>query len=465
MNKFASASPTVRITPTVVKRWAMARTYVTRLNWKVARVAGAILLCLSGMAMAQAGQLDSSFGAGGIFITHDTQSFDAVADAVALQSDGKIVIGGELSSLAGVLRLTANGVLDSSFGSGGMVTINVPGALGGGVQVIGVAIQPDGKIVAGISTANSDGEESFSLARLNANGSLDTTFGSSGIVTSLPFGQGRSPTVLALQPDGKILLAGDGIMARYNPTGQLDSTFGSSGLALLAAQSVTAIALQPNGQILIAGGGPARGAFPPSVQTLSVAGLIARYNPNGSLDTTFGSSGQAASVAAASAIVVQVDGRIVVAGSINSRLVAPPAPNDTGFGLVRYNPNGSIDTTFGRRGAVITDFGKSAPLAETFALALQSDGEIIAAGVAGQFPGISRSTPSSFALARYTNAGPLDTSFGSGGKVTTAFGSNTALISAMVLQSDGKIVVAGNSGTAVQQNFVNNIAVARYLGH
>lgn len=234
-------------------------------------------------------------------------------------------------------------------------------------------------------------------------------------------------------------------------------------MAVLTAFPVTAIALQPNGQILIAAGGPARDTFPPSVLTLSVAGLIARYNPNGSLDATFGTSGQTATLAVASAIAVQGDGKIVVAGGIKSKLLPPPAGNDTGFGMVRYTPSGSIDTTFGNRGVVITDFGPSAPLAEPFALTLQSNGDIIAAGVAGQQPGVVQSTPSSFALARYLSTGQLDTSFGSGGKVTTAFGANTASISALVLQSDGKIVVAGNSGSAVQQSFVNNIAVARYL--
>jgi len=445
------------------KRGGMTPRSMEHITRTAVQINCAVLICFSGLAMAQAGRLDATFGIGGTFVTHDTQSFDAVADAVALQRDGKIVVAGEINSLAGVLRLNTNGALDTSFGSGGAVTINVPSGLGGGVQVIGVAIQPDSKIVAGISTINSDGSESFSLARLVPNGSMDTAFGTAGIACTFPFGQQRSPTVLALQQDGKILLAGDGIMARYDTNGQLDATFGSGGLAVLTAFPVTAIALQPNGQILIAAGGPARDTFPPSVLTLSVAGLIARYNPNGSLDATFGTSGQTASLAAASAIAVQGDGKIVVAGSIKSRLLPPPAGNDTGFGMVRYTPSGSIDTTFGNHGVVITDFGPSAPLAEPFALTLQSNGDIIAAGVAGQQPGVVQSTPSSFALARYLSTGQLDTSFGSGGKVTTAFGANTASISALVLQSDGKIVVAGNSGSAVQQSFVNNIAVARYL--
>jgi uncharacterized delta-60 repeat protein len=449
----------------VEKARTVFQSHLGRGRWKTAQVAAAILIGLSGMAMAQTARLDSTFASGGIFLTHDTQAFDAVADAVALQSDGKIVVGGEISSLAGVLRLDTNGTLDSNFGTGGMVTINVPSGLGGGVQVVGVAIQIDGKIIAGISTINSGGPKSFSLARLNPNGSLDNSFGSAGLVTTSLFGQQRSPTVIALQPDGRILLAGDGVMARYESNGQLDSGFGSSGFALLTAFSVRAIALQANGQILVGSGGPARDTFPPSTQTSSVAGVIARYNPNGSLDNSFGGIGQVASVVPVSAIAVQSDGRIIAAGGITAKLVAPPAGNDTGFGLVRYNPNGSIDLTFGRRGVVITDFGQSGPLAEAFALALQPNGDIVAAGVAGQKPVGFQSAPSSFGLARYTSIGLLDTSFGSVGRVTTSFGTNTASISALVLQSDGKIVVAGNSGASSQQSFVNNIVVARYLAN
>jgi uncharacterized delta-60 repeat protein len=447
--------------------WTTAHAWLGRVSRDVAILSCSLLLCLD-VAVAQAGQLDTTFGTGGIFITHDAQAFDAAAEAIALQTDGRIVVAGEIGSLAGVLRLNINGMLDLTFGTGGMVNVNVPSGLGGGVQVIGVAIQTDGKIVAGISTVNSGGSKAFLLARLEANGALDSSFGGTGLVTTLPFGRQLSPTVLALQPDGKILLAGDGAMARYDTTGQLDATFGTSGIAVLSVRSVTAIALQSNGQILIAGGGPARDSFPPApiFQTLSIAGLISRYNSNGSIDTTFGAAGQAASVAAASAIAVQSNGKIVVAGSIIAKLAAPPTGSSAGFGLVRYNANGSIDTTFGTRGVAITIFS-GAPATEPLALALQSNGDILAGGVAGQMPANASSSapaPSSFALARYLNTGQLDTTFGSGGRVTTAFGSNTASISALAVQSNGNIVAIGNSDTNVQGSFVNNIAVARYLG-
>jgi uncharacterized delta-60 repeat protein len=188
-----------------------------------------------------------------------------------------------------------------------------------------------------------------------------------------------------------------------------------------------------------------------------------RLNPNGTLDKTFGLFGQIASVtsggvcdttgvAFVSGIVLQTDGKFIVAGAITSQFVNPPGSNRTGFGLVRYNPNGSIDTTFGTRGGVLTNFGSN-PNATAFALAIQSNGDIIAAGQAG----------SSLALSRYTNAGKPDTTFGAGGTVTTSLGSNPAAISSLALQSDGKIVAAGAIFSVSTAGFRAQAAVARYL--
>ena len=125
-----------------------------------------------------------------------------------------------------------------------------------------------------------------------------------------------------------------------------------------------------------------------------------------------------------------------MAGSFPTSVGTPPAANSYGVALTRYNGNGSVDTTFGSHGGVVTPFSGNTD-AVAFALAIQSNGDIVAAGQAGsQAP----DGPSSFALARFTASGQLDTSFGSNGKVTTAFGSNTAFVSAVLIQSDGKIV-------------------------
>ncbi|HXM23341.1 MAG TPA: hypothetical protein VN948_18945 [Terriglobales bacterium] len=429
------------------------------------------LLFLSGVVLARAGDLDKTFGNGGLFTTSLTQASVTLDNKITVQSDGKVIVAGQIQNHATLIRLKTDGTLDSSFGTGGVVTLNF---LIHDPAVVGMAIQSDGKIVAAISSI--DTSPSPLVARFNTDGSLDTTFGSGGSANLTIVGA----TALALQPDGKILVAAGSnpqfltappAMTRLNPNGQLDTSFGTSGVAVLFGPSTTAMALQADGKILIASGTlwiaaqSGYPAFPTGLIGVPLPGLIARYNTNGRIDKSFGISGQTACLASASAIALQSDGRIVVGGSITSQLAPPPAGNDAGFGLVRYNRNGTIDSSFGQHGVVITGFAKAGPLASSFALAVQSNGDIIAAGQVGQGVDISGNPgPSSFALARYTSAGKLDTTFGSGGKVVTTLGStNTSFISALTLQADGKIVVAGNSEFNTAQGFVNNFAVARYL--
>jgi uncharacterized delta-60 repeat protein len=237
-----------------------------------------------------------------------------------------------------------------------------------------VAIQSDGKIVAA-GTGIPGGEQ---VARFNTNGSLDTTFGTAGVAALQLNG-----ALLALQSNGKIIVAGQGpgnswnFLARLNSNGQLDSAFGSGGLAPLQTFGSDAIALQADGKILVA----------------SSTGSLARYNNNGSVDKTFGIFGQAASIASPSAIAVQSDGKILVAGTDTSKVSA--SGNSIGFGLVRFNTDGSIDTTFGTHGGAITGFSKTTAT-NAFAVTLQPNGDIVAAGQAGN----SNPLTEAFALAR-----------------------------------------------------------------
>jgi uncharacterized delta-60 repeat protein len=216
-----------------------------------------------------------------------------------------------------------------------------------------------------------------------------------------------------------------------------------------------AIAVPSDGKILIASSS--------QVISLNTDGIIARFNPNGTLDKTFGLFGQVSSVAsggffgpsavaAVSSIVLQADGKFIVAGTLASKLINPPGSNRTGFGLIRYNRNGSIDTSFGTAGGVLTTFGSN-PNATAFALAIESNGDIIAAGQAG----------SSLALSRYSSAGKLDATFGSSGTVTTSLGSNASSISSLAIQSDGKIVAAGSIFSLANAQSQAQAAVARYL--
>ena len=398
----------------------------------------AAVVSASTMVLAQAGHLDRTFGANGIFTLSLANS---QANAVALQSDGKIVVAGQLGNKSGLIRLNTTGSLDNTFGSGGVVVVN---HFGGDINqvIVGMAIQSDGKIVAAATGVPQGGQ----VARFNTNGTLDTTFGSNGIATL-----SLNAALLALQTDGKIIVSGGGaVMARLNTNGQPDTTFGTGGVAALADFGSSSIALQADGKILIGSGG-----FPPLpvLNPLGAAGSVTRYNTNGSLDKTFGIFGQAAATAAPSAIAVQSDGKILTAGAQAGKVAVHG--NTLGFGLARYNTDGSIDTTFGSHGGDVTTFPNTS-LTGALALALQSNGDIVAAGEAGNVT--ASAIFEAFALARYAATGKLDAAFGTGGRVTTSFGSNAdAFITSIVLQSDGKIVVAGTNGGG-------SFEVARYLG-
>jgi uncharacterized delta-60 repeat protein len=333
----------------------------------------------------------------------------------------------------------APGDLDPTFGSQGTVETQI--ATGG--WITGLAIQLDGKIVAGGIAHPAD----FALARYEANGSLDRDFGSGGIVTGPP-GNARG---LALQPDGKILLAGNRVLsprsfftiARYRPDGSLDSTFGSDGVVTGPDGGADALALQADGKIVVVGTEPESYAF-----------KLVRLNSDGTLDSSFGSNGSVqtllGSVAEASAVIVQPDGRILAAGASAPGNPppppppppAPPPPPPPGpppepwrMTIARYNADGSLDTSFGSGGIVTTPVGYAARIE---ALALQPDGKIVTGGVAGDTAYGDRHP----ALARYGTDGALDSTFGSHGIVKTTI-DPSGNSSGLALQQDGMIVIAG----------------------
>lgn len=385
------------------------------------------------LAMAQAGALDKSFGNGGIFLGQGAGLSNTTAAALAIQNDGDILVAGGSNGLVAAVRLTPNGTLDSSFGKGGLATVNL--GHGGGFSAVGAVVQSDGQIVLAISNVNADDALVLELARLNPDGTLDSSFGINGILTLVR--GGPNSEVLAQQADGKILVAGGELMVRINPDGSLDSTFGTNGFATLIA-GAGGIAFQPNSQIVVG---------------------ASRYNGNGGLDTGFGILGRAPSLAPVSPVRLQSDGKIVALGGLTTKVLLGQLSNlimHTGFELIRYNPNGSIDNSFGHHGAAITDFSSVAPFTSASDLVIEPNGDIIVVGQAAQ-PDISIFIPgpSVFALARYTSNGQLDPAFGSGGKVVTSFGSNTtAGIAAATFDGAGRLVAAGNAG---------GITVARYL--
>ena len=311
-------------------------------------------------------------------------------------------------------------------------------------SLMGMAIQSDDKIVvAGAGLGGGSGQ----LVRLDSDGSFDSTFGNNGFVALFP----ATPGPLVIQPNGQIVLVGTGLvrgvggpeMQRFNSNGQLDTTFGKGGSVALVFGG-SAIALQNDGKFLITSSGFGFGS-----------GTLVRYNSDGSLDTGFGISGQESTLAAPG-LATEFDvpgvfvGQIVTAGSITTK--ASLSGNASGFALMRFDANGDIDATFGTRGGVVTSFPRL-PVAAAGTIVTQPNGDIVAGGSAGSSVGRA-----SFALARYLKTGKLDTTFGIGGLVTTSFGSNTtAVINALALQTDGKIVTAGTNGAG-------DLVVARYLG-
>ncbi len=280
-----------------------------------------------------------------------------------------------------------------------------------------------------------------------APGDLDTTFGSSPgkIITSMGTGHDNASAV-AVQPDGKIVVAGeclngsnyDFCLARYLASGALDASFNSTGKVITAigsnSNTVNALALQPDGKIVVAGY-----CYNPTNDEV----CLARYLANGTLDTSFNTTGKVitaigSSTDVASAVALQPDGKIVVAGYCWNG-------NNYDFCLARYLPRGTLDTSFNTTGTVITAIGSSNDTAN--ALALQPDGKLVVAG------GCSNGSNSDFCLARYLPSGALDTSFNTTGKVITPIGSSTDVARALALQPDGKIVVAGSCSNGSNNDF------------
>ena len=393
------------------------------------------------------GSLDSSFGSDGKVITVFGTSNES-ANSIAIQSNGKIVVAGSSSNGTNnefaVARYNTDGFLDSSFSSDGKVTT----AIGSNADAYSVAIQSDGKIVVA-GNAIIEGRDEIAVARYNTDGSLDSSFDSDGKVTTT-IGEADYATSVVVQSDGKIVVAGSSAtggdsnfaLIRFNTDGSLDLSFDSDGKVTTPIGSsideAYSVAIQSNGKIVVAGyaDNGAQRVF-----------AVARYNTDGSLDSSFNSDGKVTTAIGsddlAKSVAIQSDGKIVVAGSSSN------GSNDD-FALIRYNTDGSLDSSFASDGKAITVFGSSGESANS--VALQSDGKIVVAGSSDN--GAQRV----FAVARYSADGSLDSSFDSDGKVTTAIGSGDFAFS-VAIQSDGKIVVVGSSTNG---SYDDDFAILRY---
>ncbi|WP_327745230.1 calcium-binding protein [Streptomyces europaeiscabiei] len=400
-------------------------------------------------AFAAPGDLDTTFGTGGK-VSIATPSF-ADGQDVAVQADGKVVSVGfeqdpvNLDAEFAVLRHNPDGSVDTSFGgTGGGTDGEVLTDFEGGDDVAqGVAVQPDGKIVVVGRHQETDDEFAgccwFTVARYNTDGSVDTSFGGGdGWVSPGLAGGAEDAAGVAVRPDGRIVAGaragGHFGLVRYLPDGSQDTSFGGGDgvvtTALSDAPDVGAtardLALQPDGKIVMIG----------DVGQTSFDFALARYNPDGSLDTTFGGDGKVTTDLGGynwgEAVVVQSSGKIVASGWTGGR-----------FTLVRYNLDGSLDSGFGTGGVATTDFGTGSAVND---LVVQPDDRIVAGGTAG----------GDFALARFHVNGTLDTGFGTNGRTTTDFGGGDSAYG-LALQPDGRTVAFGSNGDGLR-------GLARYLG-
>jgi uncharacterized delta-60 repeat protein len=423
-------------------------------------LAAGVTLAVNSAQAAHPGGLDPSFGTGGKVATSITPGYDEL-DGMVLQPDGKIVAGGYVaptSSTAafGLARYNRNGSLDTSFGSGGKVTTSVGS---GNSWINAVALQADGKIVGAGRTVEGS-TPVFALARYNPDGSLDTAFGTGGETTTA-IGTYATAEDVAVQPDGKIVAAGFAIsgnetfaVVRYNPNGSLDTSFGTGGKVTTGfgpgGYSVAfGCALQPDGKILVAGY---------AYDGTKYYFALARYNADSSLDTSFGTGGKVltsigSGYAVGKKVKLMPDGKIVVAG-YSQRGTMPT--ND--FTLARYDSNGSLDASFGTGGTVTTTFGADTRSAVN-AVLIQKNGKIVAVGWERPTTGYR----DLFAVARYSKNGLLDSTFGTGGKLTTALGTIDDYGDAAVLQPDGKIV-AGGATTKTPDYVDSDFGLVRYQG-
>jgi uncharacterized delta-60 repeat protein len=401
------------------------------------------------ISYGQSGIIDSTFGVHGIVTTPIRYPGDDHGNSVALQIDGKIVVTGysmdnNYKYDFATIRYNTNGTLDNYFGTMGKVITDF-GNIGDDDIANSVAIQLNGKIVVGGSSSGD-----FALIRYNSDGSVDNSFGINGKVTTDFLGNGDVANSLAIQTDGKIIVAGFSLdsnnvskfsLARYNINGTLDNSFGSSGKIIESFGNdncgSNSLIIQSDNKIVLAG-------------YFSGDFAISRFNMDGSIDNLFGTNGKIitdfyGNEDIGRCVAIQPDGRIIVTGN-----------SSTNIALIRYNIDGTLDNSFGISGKIITNINNN-EVANS--IALQTDGKIIITG------GVHYdSTSFDLIVLRYNLNGILDSSFGTNGKAITFIGNGDDLGNSVVIQNDGKIIVAGVSyNVAGIYGAEDEVTVIRYL--
>lgn len=407
--------------------------------------------------LAHPGDLDPTFGSGGLVTTAIGASSEA--KAVAVQPDGKIVAGGYGGGGAALARYRSDGALDGTFGSGGTVTTPQFDVAND------VAVQRDGTIV--VAGGN------FTVARYRPDGTLDSKFGSGGLATAFDTATFKTARALGIERDGRIVAAGQArvggrsffALARFHRNGKLDRSFGTDGTVLTAigpdveaGAGILDVALAPDRGILAAG----------FVTSALVDAALALYTRDGSLDPTLGGAGfvttELGDSTALNGLALRRDGKIVATGRATDIR--------QGLIVVRYNADGSLDTSFNGTGVVGTT-GDRCSSEIGNAVLLSGARRTVAVGTAHRGQAIFDDTghivgcnplPDAFLLARYNGDGSPDSTFGTGGLVETSFdptsysGANAAAV-----QPDRKIVAAGYRRDGPFDSQPSTFALARYL--
>ena len=393
-----------------------------------------LILLLGTNAHAAGGTLDLTFGTNGVVSTQ-FNSLPSSASDIALQPDGKILVLGDAQSAKVLARYNGSGGVDSSFGVGGVAPVDIPSFSG-----VRVAILSDGKIIVG---GGSGGR--FAVARYTANGSLDTSFGTGGLAV-LPAEVGDSryaPSDLVIQPDGMIVMVGmesnqgnftNVAVARFNSDGAPDfmRIFDKYDFPNNRYNGASAVAVQPDNKIVVSGDMMDNDAN----QQLT----LLRLTQDGWTDkSAFGTNGKGTVQVSipnfshsSGALALQPDGKIVAAGSIVNDDNKP-----VDGVLVRLLGDGSLDTSFGGTGIIIADFGANEAFDD---FVIQPDGKIIVEGKTASLDA------SDFLLVRYNSDGSLDTTFGTNGKVVTDLGNSADTAMGIARQLDSRVVVIGSSG-------------------
>jgi uncharacterized delta-60 repeat protein len=349
--------------------------------------------------LAQApGALDISFGVAGTLLTPIGTDNDEVGD-MAVQSDGKIVVAGHtweagLNAFA-VARYLPDGALDPSFDGDGLAITPFAGLTG---VTHAVAVQPDGKIlVGGYVVDQTTSQFSLALLRYLPNGSLDTSFSGDGKLTANL--SGSEVYEILLQPDGKIVVVATNVLARFLANGTLDVTFGVGGVVSVDFSQLAG-ALQPDGKIVVAGQ-----AW--NTTTFQYEFVVGRYLPNGTFDPAFAGGGSVTTNVddgSVRAVLVQPDGKIIVAGHSYTG-----GTGHVDFTLVRHLPDGTLDPSFGGDGLVSSDFGSVSTVHD---LLLQPDGRILAGGYAFLAFALARYLPDGSLDLTFSDDGLTMTTFG-----------------------------------------------------